>query len=299
MSRTTRFARARASVSQSLLALTAVGPLVLQRHARYLVTQRTIGHFRSPKTFSEKINWRILHDRREILIKTCDKQRSKDRAEKLGIAVPKTVWFGTDLRELANVPLPERWVLKPNHGSGHVYFGHGHVADVAALQAVTRGWLRKSLAERSGEWAYTHARPAIVLEERLGEGDEAPPDYKFFMFDGKAAVIFVEVDRISNWCRRIYTPDWEPLTARLGLAGKIRPLAPIQDKPATLPAMLAAASLLSGGLDFVRVDLYSEGNQVYFGELTPYPGGGLARFWPRDFDLQLGSHWTLPKLDPR
>jgi hypothetical protein len=262
-----------------------------------MITQRKVGHFRHPTTFSEKINWRILYDRREILVDTCDKLRAKERAARLGIAVPETIWFGTDVTELANHPLPERWVLKPNHGSGHVYFGRGSVADVPELRAATRGWLGKSLAARSGEWAYTHARPGLILEERLGQGEEAPSDYKFFVFDGEPAVIFVEVDRINNWCRRVYTPDWSPLTVRLGLAGKVRPLAAVVDRPETLPAMLRAASALGQGFDFVRVDLYSEGDTVYFGELTPYPGGGLARFWPREFDSELGAHWKLPLLE--
>ncbi|MGH7642641.1 MAG: ATP-grasp fold amidoligase family protein [Candidatus Dormibacteria bacterium] len=289
--------RLRAWTARELLALTSLGPLAFERQARYLVTQRKVGHFRNPVTFSEKVNWRILNDRRAVLVDTCDKLRAKERAARLGIAVPETIWFGTDVSELSGVNLPERWVLKPNHGSGYVYFGNGAVTDVAHLRAATRGWMRTSLASRSGEWAYLHARPALVVEERLGQDDEAPPDYKFFMFDGKPAAIFVEVDRISNWCRRIYTPDWSPLTVRLGLAGKIRPLAPVVPEPPTLPAMLDAASVLARDFDFVRVDLYSEHGQVYFGELTPYPAGGLARFWPRKFDLELGRHWNLPRLD--
>lgn len=291
------FRRFREWSAGQLLALTSIGPLALERHARYLVTQRTLGHFRHPTTFSEKINWRILYDRREILVGTCDKLLAKDRAQRLGVAVPETIWVGTEVSDLANVSMPERWVLKPNHGSGFVYFGAGEVTDVADLRRRTRGWLRPSLAARSGEWAYSHARPVLIAEERLGTGSEAPSDYKFFMFDGTAAVIFVEVDRIMNWCRRVYTPEWEPLTVRLGLAGKIRPLAAVEPAPSTLSAMLRAASLLGRGFDFIRVDLYSEGGEVYFGELTPYPGGGLARFWPREFDGELGARWQLPSLN--
>jgi hypothetical protein len=288
--------RMRARAARILIALASLGPPEFERQARYLLTQHTLGHFRHPRTFSEKVNWRILYDRREILADTCDKLRAKERAERLGVAVPKTLWFGTDLAELATVPLPARWVLKPNHGSGNVYFGYGPVADLAHLRSETRGWLRDSYAARSGEWAYTRARRGFIVEERLGPKDEAPRDYKFFVFDGEPAVISVEVDRMTNWCRRMYTPNWEPLTVRLGLGSRIRPLAGVEDKPATLPAMVRAARALGQGFDFLRIDLYSDGNQVYFGELTPYPGGGLARFWPRDYDSELGSRWILPAV---
>jgi len=281
---------------RNLLSLTSLAPLSVERHARYMVCHRRPGHLRHPNTFSEKVNWRILHDRRPLLADTCDKLRAKAMAERLGIAVPKTLWFGTDVAELSGIALPDRWVVKPNHGSGHVYFGQGAVPDVRQLSEATRGWLTPSVAERSGEWAYSRARRLLLVEERLGAGDEAPVDYKFFMFDGEPSIISVEVDRISNWCRRVYTPDWGPLPVRLGLGGKIRPLADVTPEPSTLPALLHAASVLSQGFDFIRVDLYSEAGTVYFGELTPYPAGGLARYWPREFDLELGSRWRLPSL---
>lgn len=286
----------RAWVAQNLLALTAPAPLIVQRHARYLVGHRRLAHLRHPETFSEKVNWRIVHDRRPLLGETCDKLRAKDKAAQLGIAVPETYWAGVDVAELSGVHLPARWVLKPNHGCGQVYFGFGQVTRPADVAHATRDWLGPSFAERCGEWAYSTARRLLIAEQRLGDGEEAPIDYKLFMFDGEPALISVEVDRITNWRRRVYTPDWTALTVRLGLGGRIRPLAPVAPKPATLEAMLAAGRELSRGFDFLRVDLYSEAGTVYLGELTPYPAGGLARYWPRAFDLQLGAQWHLPQL---
>ena len=42
------------------------------------------------------------------------------------------------------------------------------------------------------------------------------------------------------------------------------------------------AETLSADFDFVRVDLYDTGKQVYFGELTFTPNSSLLTFWTKD-----------------
>jgi hypothetical protein len=57
--------------------------------------------------------------------------------------------------------------------------------------------------------------------------------------------------------------------------------------------MLVIAERLSEEFELVRVDLYSFDNQVYFGEITHYPGSGLDRFDSYELDLQLGQKIAL------
>ena len=55
------------------------------------------------------------------------------------------------------------------------------------------------------------------------------------------------------------------------------------------------AELLSKDFDFVRVDLYTVGEKVYFGELTFHPEGGFGKFTPPEADLEIGNMLILPK----
>jgi hypothetical protein len=55
--------------------------------------------------------------------------------------------------------------------------------------------------------------------------------------------------------------------------------------------MLQTAATLGRDLDFVRVDLYDVGRQIYFGEMTPTPGCGASRFEPELMDYRLGTLW--------
>ena len=51
---------------------------------------------------------------------------------------------------------------------------------------------------------------------------------------------------------------------------------PVVAKPANLDQMMSIASRLSADFDFVRVDLYSVNERIYFGELTFTPTAGFS-----------------------
>jgi hypothetical protein len=57
--------------------------------------------------------------------------------------------------------------------------------------------------------------------------------------------------------------------------------------------MLRLAETLSEGFNFVRVDLYSLKDKLYFGELTPYPVGVelFRSFDIASLDETLGEKW--------
>ncbi len=60
-----------------------------------------------------------------------------------------------------------------------------------------------------------------------------------------------------------------------------------------LADLLHGAAAVAAGYDMLRVDCYEHDGELWFGELTPYPGAGLSRLEP-ELDAQLGSWWTLP-----
>ena len=58
--------------------------------------------------------------------------------------------------------------------------------------------------------------------------------------------------------------------------------------------MIKIAQVLSKGHPFLRVDLYSLNNHIYFSELTFYPTGGYIPFEPEEWDKKLGDLIELP-----
>jgi hypothetical protein len=268
----------------------------LSRRALFLCFNRQIPNFRKPTTFNEKVNWRILNDRRQLLEFSCDKLAMKEYVRAIDIPtvrIPRTIWVGDSVRGLENSDLPERWVLKPNNRSGLVYFGSGR-PNVASLVTITRAWSRSVQADDMHEWAYSKARSALLVEEFLGKNGSPPADYKFYVFSGIVAAVQVDVGRHSLHQRRYYLPDWSPLE----VSGGNHPLAPIEAPPVNLADMISVAGEIGRPFDFMRVDLYSVEGATVFGEVTPYSGSGLDRFIPRSFDFELGRRWQLPHFKP-
>ena len=273
-------------------------PDVVFRHIRFLRVHGTLANFRQPTTYSEKLNWRILYDRRDVLSWTCDKLAMKDYAnavEGLEIQVPEVLWTGTDVRDLAGVELTGDWVLKPNHASGrNIVFGSGPVTDTSDLESYMVGAMDEFQASILKEWAYTQARRCLLVERRVpGLGDGSPPwDYKFYVFGGRVGMIQVDSGRhTSDHRRSLYSRDWQRMFNSTGIYST-----PDAEVPVQLERMLRAAEILAAPFDFIRVDLYATETDVYFGELTPYPFSGLEKFDP-PAEFELGALLSLPDAD--
>ena len=268
-------------------------PLRWRRFVLYARRHRRLPELIEPQRFTDKVNWRILYDRRELLSPTCDKLAVKELARRTAgdsVRIPRTLWSGTDLAELAAVGLPDRWILKPTHRWGKIVDGTG-VPDVGQLTAHTKGWLFNENWHIMGEWAYRHAQPAFLVEERIGDGTGFPTDYKFFVFDGVARYVLHVSERAADPCPTYYDRTWTRVATRPGSEDT-----PLAAPPAQLTEMLAVAERIAAGFDFLRVDLYNVDGEVWFGETAAYPVSGFARYSPGTFDLELGSWWQLPEL---
>lgn len=103
-------------------------PVAAQRRWLYLRHHRRLLRLREPQLFTEKLNWRMVYDRREMIAMTTDKLRAKQYAEERAVRTARTLWVGTDVRDFErgwSDGDQQRWVLKPNFSSGHIVFGEG------------------------------------------------------------------------------------------------------------------------------------------------------------------------------
>jgi hypothetical protein len=250
---------------------------------------------RRPQTFSEKIAHRKIFDRRPLLTQCVDKFAVRDFvASLLGPDVLPTVYCVTkNPAEIPFATLPDKFVIKPTHGSGwvHVVTDKSQI-EAAEIKKACITWLSKNFYKMGREWAYKNVEPRIIVEEYIddGSGNTAPNDYKMFVFDGEVALIQADVARFSAHRRGFYDKNWNAVDVRL----KYPPVTSAVPRPKHLTDMILAAETLCNDIDFMRVDFYNSESKIYFGELTPTPGSGLERFTPAVFDTYLGSLWQLP-----
>ena len=60
--------------------------------------------------------------------------------------------------------------------------------------------------------------------------------------------------------------------------------------------MLEFSKILSNGIPFSRIDFYEINGNLYFGEITFFPGSGLSPFEPEEWDKKIGDWLILSNI---
>lgn len=253
-------------------------------------------NFDNPTTFNDKIQWLKLYWYDERLIQCCDKNMVRNYVKEKGlqhILVPQiAVYKNADEIDLAN--LPEKFVLKPSHDSGHTYIcTDKHTFKVKKVKKELSKWLGYDYAFRGMEWSYHNNHPTIVCEELLEPDKESGElyDYKFFCFSGEPKYIFFVSDRQNEAKSDFYDLEWKLQDFRW----YYEPSGKIHKKPDCFEKMIEYARILSSDFPFVRVDFYESNGKVFFGELTFFHGSGYGWFRPETWDKTFGSMIELPE----
>ncbi len=272
----------------------------------------------NPRTFNEMVRYRMVHDRRQLLGVFADKLASKRYVmERIGSDhTPAVLGEAARTSDLDFTALPREYALKVSHASGGVilvfeaadslarlpepgrpfsrHSVHPDSIRLSEVVAVLDAWLERRYATNNGEWAYSLCTPRVFAEEYLHGSDGGPPaDLKLFVFDGRCALLRLDIPSGKRKTLNHYLRDGSPVPARFGeYHGDFFSEA---SEPPELPSgwreAVCLAEQLGKGVDFVRVDTFQVGNKVFIGELTNYPTNGTGRYVPRSLDRWLGDKW--------
>jgi hypothetical protein len=278
-----------------------------------------------PKTFDQKVRFKMAHDRRKVLTVVADKVKFKEFVqERIGENfVAKNLFLGKSLDSLDFENIPRNFVLKAGHGSGGVilvadfapmensidykhpkvdwnkYFIHPEVVDYQLLASVAQKWMNQNYYAyppgKYPEWAYREIQPTIIIEELLvGVEGGIPNDFKFFMFNGKCQIIQVDCNRFHDHRRDLFDLDWNWLSIKYNFQRSESP----PRKPDELDKMLEIAERLAKDFDFIRIDFYLTLSGIKVGEMTNYPDAGdprMLNFHPRIWRKIIGEDWIPQK----
>jgi hypothetical protein len=277
---------------------------------------RIIGYYpdlENPQSYNEKLLWKKIYDRNPLLPIVSDKYRVRNYikealGEKAAEEILIPLLYATKKPE--TIPfekLKEEYIIKPNNACKKYVIAENK--DKKRIYILTNGknktrlsdcskskqeiinnckeWISNPYGFYTYEWAYQKIKRKIIIEKLLRDDEgKVPTDYKFNVFHGKCQLIQVYYDRITGINRAWYTPEW----GYINISGSAR-LAPYKNKPKNLKEMIDLAENLSKPFDFIRVDLYSINNKIYFGELTNYPMGARTPFDPISLDYEYGKKW--------
>lgn len=250
----------------------------------------------NPQTFNEKLQWLKLYNHNNAYTAMVDKLNAKKYvADKIGdkYVIPLLgVW--DSFEDIDFTKLPKQFVLKCTHDCGSVIL----VENKDELnQKVAKLKLNAALDTNyywmGREWPYKNVKRKIIAEPYM-ESPRYMTDYKFLCFQGKVKMIFTCTERFEEGGLKVtfFDLDWKKQHFERHYPISTKKI----DKPKNLELMIKLAEELSEGIPFVRVDLYEIKGQVYFGEMTFFPGGGMEEFRPEEWDMRLGQWIELPPI---
>lgn len=218
------------------------------------------------------------------------KSGAKKLAAQADVLVPRTIYHIERPEELANLDLPERFVVKPDWGVAS--------RGVMVLERVHDGFHelltdRHISSEEFGEavanrlQGQRESATGLIVEESLSVRRRLPFDWKVYTFYGHVTLT-LQIERGTSRPRlKFYDQDWSDI-GRIRFGQDIYPQLPLPRHPDRL--RLAAEQVsLTLPTAFLRVDLYETEDNVLLGEVACRPGG--KQIFRKGLDAAMGLEW--------
>lgn len=218
-----------------------------------------------------------------------------------GIEVPEQFGRWADPHSIPWDTLPNRVVIKSMRGS--------NARGVLPLRRREGGWqvishdddvltgdeVAALLAERQADGLIKGPFAAEEFLDEDGSGGRPPMDVKVYAFYGSAPMALLRrVVRHGDAQASFRIVDRHGRDVADGYSGNVADRT--MEPPARLEEMFEIAERLSVAIraTFSRIDLYSIGDRIVFGEVTPRPGG--PQWFGRDLDRRLGEEWERAQV---
>lgn len=263
----------------------------------YYIKNRVKLNLKNPVEITEKINWLKLYHYDESYKQFADKYEVRSYVkEKVGEHVlAKCFGIYRSFDEINFEDLPNEFVLKCTHGSGYnLIVKDKSTENFKQAKFKFDKWLKINYYFKFRERVYKDLEPRIICEEFLIDNEiNELIDYKFYCSKGIPFNLVVKAKEEGNCKMAYYDMDWNKITPDASTKNYLNKEI---KKPDNFEDMKEIASKLSKDFYFVRVDLYSVNNKIYFSELTFFPNGAMKRLMIEDMNRSLGGYVNISHL---
>ncbi len=251
-------------------------------------------NWQNPKTLNEKIRWLIYNEKLELKTKLTDKILVKSYvASKLGKNCTAELYgIYNNFDEIDFSILPERFVLKANHGwkMNMIIYSKDFVKqNYKTMKKISERWLKTNYEFFSVEPQYRNIKHKLLVE-RLRD-NKYRNDIQVFCFNGKAKYIELLFSKDNNYFSQIYDTNWT-LTEYTYMPNICKEA---QSEPNRLDEIIKYAEILAKEFSFVRIDFAFDADDLHVVEMTFTPCSAMIPFHKEEFDLALGNQLILPK----
>jgi len=259
--------------------------------------KRRIGkkiNLENPQTFNEKIQWLKLNEfyPNELVTKCADKVSVRDYIKEIGCEeiLIDVIKIYDNEKQINFDELPNKFVLKWNFGCGYnIICNDKNKLNENVTRKLLKIWGKSKFHLYNSELHYKKIKRKIICEKFIeSENSLLPNDYKFYCFNGKAEYVMICSDR-DKGDTKFYFFDRNWNLAKLNKRSQNLPEDFTIEKPEMMDKMFEYADKLSQNFSVVRVDLYTTGKKIFFGELTFTPSAGLDTGYTSDGDKTLAD----------
>ena len=193
------------------------------RFSIYIQTILRLGYvpnFNRPTRYSEKINFIKLKSDFARKTEVADRLMVRKYVEqkKTSCRLIPLLWTGKDFPESIYNELPEKFVIKANHGSGMVKVVDKKNDTYDKILRILKKWQAIDFGSLTGERFYSHLEKYFVVEQFMQNpiSNSPPPDFKFHCSRGSVVFIQVDNDRFTDHTRDIYDVQFNRIDVSLG-----------------------------------------------------------------------------------
>ena len=223
------------------------------------------------ETFEDKINYLLVHENPENKTELVDKILLRNYSKKIigqDICVPILKIYN-NVDDINLDELPEKFVLKCNHGSGmNIICKDKKSFNLGKAKQKLKKWMNINYGLQYFEAQYLNIKRKIFVEKYLADNIF---DYKVNCFNGEPKFIRVRANINGRNINNHYSLNWTLTNIALNYRNYIRDPSIHIKRPVNLDKMISYAKLLSSDFCFCRVDFYEIDNILYLGELTFSP----------------------------
>ena len=252
-------------------------------------------------TFQDKLNYLVIHESPEYKSNIVDKIKLSEYSKKIlgkNICVPILKIYN-NANEINLDELPDKFVLKCNHGSGmNIFCKDKSKFDLEKSKIQLNKWLNINYGYGTSEFQYYFVKRKIFASPYLADDII---DYKVYCFNGNPKFVVVKKildEKNHQYLYNYYDLNWTLTDLEFGTNEFKRDPNIIIEKPKNLDLMIAYSKKLSNEFAFVRVDLYDINNTIYLGELTFTPTNSFCFFKNEAQRIYLGSLINITKIKP-
>jgi hypothetical protein len=224
--------------------------------------------------------WRKAVDHNPQFVIFSDKLATKEFMGRCcpDLPVPKVLWIGRDADAIPDEVLRQDVFVKANHGCDFNHRIRDGRCDRAILRDKARRWLGSVYGRGGGEWSYSQVEPKLFVEDAIGDAERDLLEFQVRASNGRVilgsvignsktpAQWYVYLDAEGRPTQGVFEPSASPAAAAFEARTVAEPYR----------RAVAFTRRLSVGVDYARFDFLWNGKDLFGGEITVYPAGGVS-----------------------